>query len=91
MIQCESYCHRFDWSDVFLVCFVLSFFRCSGVRNYQAKLIRDFLPLGVVQKQMKDPMNRFVLHVNNNLENQFSTKKNSLDCGQAIFLQQSIL
>ena len=53
-----------------------SFFRSSGVvRNYQAKLIRDFLPLGVVQKQMKSPMNGFVLHVNNNLENQFSTKK----------------
>ena len=26
-------------------------------------------------------MNGFVLHVNNNLENQFSTKKGSLDCG----------
>ena len=36
-------------------------------------------------------MNGFALYVNNNLENQFSTKKNSLDCGQAIFLQQSIL
>ena len=36
-------------------------------------------------------MNGFVLHVNNNLENQFSPKKNSLDCGQTIFLQQSIL
>ena len=61
---------------VFLVCFVFSFFRSSGVVwNYQAKLIRDFLPLGVVQKQMKCPMNGFVLHVNNNLENQFSTKK----------------
>ena len=60
----------------FFVCFVFSFFRSSGVvRNYQAKLIRDFLPLGVVQKQMKCPMNGFVLHVNNNLENQFSTKK----------------
>ena len=35
-----------------------SFFRFSGVvRNYQAKLIRVFLPLGVVQKQMKSPMN----------------------------------
>ena len=76
----------------FFVCFVFFLFRFSGVvRNYQAKLIRDFLPLGVVQKQMKSPMNGFVLHVNNNLENQFSTKKNSLDCGQAIFLQQSIL
>ena len=53
-----------------------SFFRFSEVvRNYQAKLIRDFLPLGVVQKQMKSPMNGFVLHVNNYLENQFSTKK----------------
>ena len=63
-----------------------SFFRSSGVvRNYQAKLIRDFLPLGVVQKQMKSPMNGFVLHVNNNLENQFSTKK------KLIFLQHSIL
>ena len=50
--------------------FVLSssFFRSSGVvRNYQTKLIRDFLPLGVVQKQMKSPMNGFVLQVNNNL------------------------
>ena len=36
--------------------------------------MRDFLPLGVVQKQMKSPMNGFVLRVNNNLENQFSTK-----------------
>ena len=45
----------------------------------------------VVLKQMKSPMNGFVLHVNNNLENQFSPKKNSLDCGQTIFLQQSIL
>ena len=61
------------------------------VRNYQAKLIRDFLPLGFVQKQMKSPMNGFVLHGNNYLENQFSTKKNPLDCGQAIFLEQSIL
>ena len=53
-----------------------SFFRSSVVvRNYQAKLIRDFLPLGVVQKQMKSPMNGFVFHVNNYLENQFSTKK----------------
>ena len=61
---------------MFLVGFVFSFFRSSGVvRNYQAKLIRDFLPLGVVQKQMKCPMNGFVLHVNNILENQFSTKK----------------
>ena len=25
-------------------------------------------------------MNGFVLHLNNNLENQFSTKKSSLDC-----------
>ena len=36
-------------------------------------------------------MNGFVLHVNNNLENQFSTKKNPLDCDQALFLQQSML
>ena len=65
-------------SKTFFCSFVLffSFFRFSGVvRNDQAKLIRDFLPLGVVQKQMKCPMNGFVLHVNNNLENQFSTKK----------------
>ena len=58
--------------------FVLFFslFRSSGVvRNYQAKSTRDFLPLYVAQKQMKSPMNGFVLHVNNNLENQFSTKK----------------
>ena len=26
-------------------------------------------------------MNGFVLNLNNNLENQFSTKKSSLDCG----------
>ena len=45
----------------------------------------------VVLKQMKSLMNGFVLHVNNNLENQFSLKKNSLDCGQTIFLKQSIL
>ena len=60
--------------------FVLFFslFRSSGVvRNYQAKSTRDFLPLYVVQKQMKSPMNGFVLHVNNNLKNQFSTKKTS--------------
>ena len=39
----------FFWFGLFF-----SFFRSSGVvRNYQAKLIRDFLPLGVVQKQMK--------------------------------------
>ena len=50
-----------------------------------------YVPLGVVQKQMKTPMNGFVLHVNNNLENQFPTKKNSLDSGRAIFLQESIL
>ena len=58
--------------------FVLFFslFRSSGVvRNYQAKSTRDFLPLYVVQKQMKSPRNGFVLHVNNNLKNQFSTKK----------------
>ena len=78
------------WLNLFDLLF--SFFRSGGVvRNYQAKLIRDFLLLGVVQKQMKSPMNGFVLLVNNYLENQFSTKKNSLDCGQAIFLQQSIL
>ena len=29
----------------------------------------------VVLKQMKSPMNGFVLYVNNNLENQFSTEK----------------
>ena len=53
-----------------------SFSRSSGVvRNYQAKLIRDFLPFGVVQKQMKSPMNGFVLHENNYRRNQFSTKK----------------
>ena len=71
MIQCESYCNWLDWYDVFLVWFVFfSFFRSSGVvRNYQAKSIRDFLPLGVVQKKMKSPMNGFVLHVNKNLEN----------------------
>ena len=82
LIKCESYSHCFDWSNIFLVCFVFSFLRSSGVvRNYQVKLIRDFLSLGVVQKQMRSPMNGFVLHVNNNLENQFSTKKGSLDCG----------
>ena len=76
----------------FFVIFVSSFLGLVIVRNHQVKLIRDFLLLGVVQKQMKSPMNGFVLHVNNNLENQFSTKKkNSLDYGQAIFLQQSIL
>ena len=60
--------------------FVLfSFFRSSGVvRNRHAKSIRDFLSLGVVQKQMKSPMDGHVLHVNNNLENQFSTKKKKL-------------
>ena len=67
MTQCESYCHWFD-------CF--SFFRSSGVvENYQAKLIRDLLSLGVVQKQTKSPMNGLVLHVKNYLKNQFSTKK----------------
>ena len=66
MTQCESYCHWFD-------CF--SFFRSSGVvENYQAKLIRDLLSLGVVQKQTKSPMNGLVLHVKNYLKNQFSTK-----------------
>ena len=41
---------------LFLFCFVFSFFRSSGVvRNYQAKLIRDFLPLGVVQKIDQEP------------------------------------
>ena len=58
--------------------FVLFFslFRSSGVvRNYQAKSIRDFLPLYVVQKQMKSPMNGFVLHVNNNLKITFPRKK----------------
>ena len=46
-------------SKTFLCSFVLffSFFRFSGVvRNYQAKLIRDFLPLGVMQKQMKSTL-----------------------------------
>ena len=67
---------RFFW---FGLLFFL--FRSSGVvRNYQVKLIRDFLSLRVVQKQMRSPMNGFVLHLNNNLENQFSTKKSSLDC-----------
>ena len=62
------------WLNLFDLLF--SFFRSGGVvRNYQAKLIRDFLLLGVVQKQMKSPMNGFVLLVNNYLENQFSTKK----------------
>ena len=71
MIQCESYCNWLDWYDVFLVWFVFfPFFRSSGVvRNYHAKSIHDFLPLDVVQKKMKSPMNGFVLHVNNNLEN----------------------
>ena len=72
MIQCESYCNWLDWYDVFsgLVCFFFLFFRSSGVvKNYQAKSIHDFLPLGVVQKKMKSPMNGFVLHVNKNLEN----------------------
>ena len=60
----------------FLFVLFFSFFRCSRVvRNYQAKLIRDFLLSGVVQKQMKSPMNGFILHVNNYLENLFSTKK----------------
>ena len=59
----------------FCLFYFFSFFRSSGVvRNYHAKLIRDFLPLGVVQKQMKSPMNGFFLHVNNYLENQFSTR-----------------
>ena len=56
-----------------LFCFA-PFFRSSGVvRNCQVKLIRDLLPLGVVQKEMKSPMNGFVLHVNNNLENHQKT------------------
>ena len=61
----------------FFVWFVFfSFFKSGGVvRNYQAKLIRNFLPIGVVQKHMRSPMNGFVLHVNNYLENQFSTKR----------------
>ena len=71
LLQLVWLTRRFFW---FGLLFFL--FRSSGVvRNYQAKLIRDFLPLGVVQKQMKSPMNGFVLHVNNCLENQFSTKK----------------
>ena len=60
----------------FLFVLFFSFFRSSGVvRNYQEKLIRDFLLLGVVHKQMKSPMNGFVLHENNYLQNQFPTKK----------------
>ena len=61
----------FFWFALFI-----SFFRSSGVvRNYQAKLIRDFHPWGVVQKRTRYPMNGFILHVNNYLENQFPTTK----------------
>ena len=73
----------FFWFGLFF-----SFFRLEITKR---KLIRDFFPFGVVQKKMKIQMNGFVLHVNNNLENQFSKKKNSLDCGQVLFLQQSML
>ena len=67
-------------------------FRSGGVvRNYQAKSIRDFLPIYVVQKQMKSLMIGFVLHMNNNLKQSVFHEKNPLDCGQAIFLYRSIL
>ena len=52
LLQLVWLTRRFFW---FGLLFFL--FRSSGVvRNYQAKLIRDFLPLGVMQKQMKSTL-----------------------------------
>ena len=69
---------------------ILIIFKQFLKKKIKTKLVSSAVRT-VVLKQMKSPMNGFVLHVNNSLENQFSTKKSSLDCGQVIFLQQSIL
>ena len=96
MIQCESYCHWFDWLDGFVFVFLVCFFLFSGLvellkiikQNLTNARLSSFRCCAKINEEPDEKICPSCEHLSQKVS---VPQKNSLYCGQATFLQQSIL